>query len=272
MIRNHLSLLLSDYAACLLDFPRRTIGYLAGYEQMPGVTYDGMNVAAALFTDAPSPRRTFFFHSTSDVDCQELDEEPEVPSIDWHPSLVDQHQAPANCTYSVNVGYDSPVGSIKNVPSREDCCKACVARADCVVSVWHPPNYTWDNVTRNMCFLHSAHRVNKAPDTNGVIGCDTGRPNKRPRPPPPARYCRPRVMAVRKDQYKLHMWTKGGGRPKIGRNDWPPPEVGVKTGYPDWMLEQPLTNWCVGANYANFLSWSAIARRWYPYKQSCCLT
>ena len=39
------------------------------------------------------------------------------------------------------------------------------------------------------------------------------------------------------------MWTEGGGRPKINRTDWPPPGVTVKTGYPDWILEQSLTNW-----------------------------
>lgn len=206
-----------------------------------------MNVAAALFTDAPSPRRTFFFHSTSDVDCQAL-EESENPPVDWDPALlVDQLQgSPTNCTYTYNLGYDARIGIIHNVPSREECCRACYSRPDCVVSAWHPANYSWDNASRNVCFLHSDRTTNKAPATAGVIGCDTGRPNRPPPPPPPERYCRPLVMAVRKDQYKLHMFTKGGGRPEIRRNDWPPPGVTVRTGYPDWMLEQPLTNWCVG--------------------------
>lgn len=203
-----------------------------------------MNVAAALFTDAPSPRRTFFYHSTGDVDCQTVGEEEEKPSPIRQLRTA---ESTANCSYTINIGYNSrlPRAGILKVSSQEECCRACFARDDCVVSAWHPPNYTWDNATRNMCYLHYDRTSNKAPDTVGVIGCDTGRANKPSPPPPPARYCRPRVMAVRKDQYKLHMWTKGGGRPQIRRNDWPPEGVTVKTGYPDWMLEQPLTNWCV---------------------------
>jgi hypothetical protein len=64
------------------------VGFLAGYGNKPGVVYDGVNIAEALcvhtqsvppisgallssvrgcvyrLTDAPSPRTTFFFHST----------------------------------------------------------------------------------------------------------------------------------------------------------------------------------------------------------------
>jgi hypothetical protein len=41
---------------------------------------------------------------------------------------------------------------------------------------------------------------------------------------------------VRKGQYKLHMWTSGGGRPEVRRKDWPPASVKVRTGYPDWYV------------------------------------
>ena len=40
----------------------------------------------------------------------------------------------------------------------------------------------------------------------------------------------PLLMAVRNERYKLHMFTKGGGRPPIHRTDWPPASVTVKSG------------------------------------------
>ena len=119
--------------------------------------------------------------------------------------------------------------------SSEECQCSSWSNPGCVVSAYHPATYAWDNATKKICYLHSDRKSNKAPDTAGVVGCDTGRANQQPHAPPPhappaARYCRPRVMAVRKGHYKLHMFTKGGGRPPIHRTDWPPASVTVKSG------------------------------------------
>ena len=45
----------------------------------------------------------------------------------------------------------------------------------------------------------------------------------------------PLLMAVRKDQYKLHMYTRGAHalRPAVGRDDWH---------YPDWACTEELRN------------------------------
>ena len=227
-------------------------GFLAGYGLRAGVVYDGVNIAAALFTDAPSPRTTFFFHSTSDQDCLPPAEEASAPRPqlqEWRDArgqLGDLGDRKSNCTFSSGRGYNAVFSTIKDVPTQAACCQLCMGSPQCVVSAWHPPDYDSHgrgNVTRKACFLHALRTTFTSPATAGVIGCDTGRPNGPPPPPAPPRYCRPRVMAVRKGAYKLHMWTKGAHRPAVKRADWPPAGVKVGTGYPDWMLAQPLTNW-----------------------------
>ena len=111
-----------------------TFSFLAGFKLSSSVVYDGVDISAALFSDAPSPRRVFYYHSTDET-------------------LLDQSN-----------------------------------------------------------------------DTNGsVTPADKSRPNM------------PLLMAVRKDQYKLHLYTRGAHalRPAVGRSDWR---------YPDWACEEPLRN------------------------------
>jgi arylsulfatase A-like enzyme len=112
-----------------------TIGFLAGYELPAGVKYDGVDVSAAVFSDAPSPRRTFFYHATDET-------------------------------------------------------------------------------------LH--FQSNVANETGGL-------------PADPSMPDMPLLMAVRKDQYKLHMYTRGAHalRPAVGRPDWQ---------YPDWACTESLRN------------------------------
>ena len=94
-----------------------TIGFLAGYSSKPGLAYDGVNIAAALITDAESPRTTFFFHSTSDVDCQGATD-PEPAPLDA--SAAVPH---GNCSWTEGLGYDNAFAEIKDVASQEECCR-----------------------------------------------------------------------------------------------------------------------------------------------------
>ena len=112
-----------------------TIGFLAGYDLSTDVKYDGVDISAALFADEPSPRRTFFYHSTDET-------------------------------------------------------------------------------------LH--FQSNVANETGGL-------------PVDPSKPDMPLLMAVRKDQWKLHMFTRGAHalRPAVGRSDW---------AYPDWACTEPLKN------------------------------
>ena len=54
-------------------------------------------------------------------------------------------------------------------------------------------------------------------------------------PVDPSKPDMPLLMAVRKDQWKLHMFTRGAHalRPAVGRSDW---------AYPDWACTEPLKN------------------------------
>ena len=218
-----------------------TIAALAGFALQPAITYDGLDVTAAMFTDAASPRTTFFFHSVSNTLCNNVvvessDDDDEIRAArgeifdaasHW-PQESDKSTAAATttCKYTMNTGIASPtVGPvIKNVSSQQACCQLCLANKRCTASAWHSPGYNGDKTSLLDCYLHSG-RTHASPvnrNSSGIIACDTGRP---PSPPPPPQSCMPLVMAVRHGKYKLHMFTKGGGRPPTGRDDWPPKAV-----------------------------------------------
>eukprot|EP01050_Picozoa_sp_SAG11_P006488 SAG11_NODE_505_length_8888_cov_12.479235_8_plen_249_part_00 len=229
-----------------------TIGALAGYELKPTVTYDGVDISDALFTDSESPRTTFFFHSVSNTLCEDgtvvssSDDDIEIRAArgqevfdaasHW-PNGTETVTPPAACNYTRNVGVASPTvdgskGVVKNVTSQQACCELCLADKRCATSAWHSPEYQGDNTSLLDCFLHTGRKKGEPlPAGHGIITCDTGRPPSPPPPPPPQRMCMPLVMAVRKGKYKLHMFTVGGGRPPTGRADWPPENVqGLKFG------------------------------------------
>ena len=210
-----------------------TIGFLAGYSLNQSVVYDGIDVTAGLFTASPSPREAFFFHSVSDILCDEAivvssDKDPEIRNargvtFDTTPYSSGSFNTSCNCT--ANARITSPVlpDILRNVSSAQECCQMCLNDNRCVASAWHSPGFKGgDTLT---CYLHTG---NELQTMNGVTSCATGRT---PPPPPPPRLCMPLVMAVRKGKYKLHMFTKGGSRPPTGRGDWPPPSVkGLKYG------------------------------------------
>ena len=99
-----------------------TIGALAGYSLQPSVSYDGVDVTAALFTAAPSPRTTFFFHSVSNVLCDgavvsSSDDDIEIRAArgevfdatsHWPNRIGGDMAPPTPCNYTLNVGIATP--------------------------------------------------------------------------------------------------------------------------------------------------------------------
>jgi hypothetical protein len=202
-----------------------TIGFLAGYTLKSSVTYDGVDVTAALFTAAESPRTSFFFHSTSHIICDGIvgvvessAEDAEIRAARWGAERWDaaahwpEAAAPTTCNYTRNVGIAAPVvdgsrGVLKNVSSQQECCQRCLANSRCAASAWHSPEYTGDNASQLDCYLHTGSTLGATgPEGHGIISCLTGRKPSPPPPPKPAPRCMPLVMAVRQGKYKLHMW------------------------------------------------------------------
>jgi hypothetical protein len=115
-----------------------TIGYLAGYANKPGVEYDGVNIAAALLSDTPSPRTTFFFHSTYAQDCiDHVPTDPEDAEDEVATAVLEARASVAtacNCSFE-NTDFGCPksagkphgclLGNGSNV-----CCKATATMLD----------------------------------------------------------------------------------------------------------------------------------------------
>ena len=99
-----------------------TIGALAGYSLKPSVSYDGVDVTAALFTAAPSPRTTFFFHSVSNVLCDgavvsSSNDDIEIRAArgevfdaasHWPNRIGGDIAPPTTCNFMLNVGIATP--------------------------------------------------------------------------------------------------------------------------------------------------------------------